>query len=128
MTCPPCTHDCNQGETCPAKSKKAKSQLESQEPDVQETLHWYAFNYRQAHTAQAHEMWLELEKFVDRKMNTHSPQRTWVGLTDKVITKVVDSMPRGINGWMSDWDLYEYARAIEAKLKKNNGFAEEKNT
>ena len=21
MTCPPCTHDCNQGETCPAKSK-----------------------------------------------------------------------------------------------------------
>jgi len=21
MTCPPCTHDCNQGETCPANSK-----------------------------------------------------------------------------------------------------------
>jgi len=86
MTCPPCTHDCNQGETCPAKSKKATSQLESQEPDVQETLHWYAFNYRQAHTAQAHEMWLELEKFVDRKMNTHSPQRTWVGLTNDELT------------------------------------------
>jgi hypothetical protein len=49
-----------------------------------------------------------------------SPQRTWVGLTDKVITKVVDSMPRGINGWMSDWDLYVYARAIEAKLKEKN--------
>jgi len=47
------------------------------------------------------------------------PQRTWVGLTDKVITKVVDSMPRGIKGWMSDWDLYDYARAIEAKLKEN---------
>jgi len=47
---------------------------ESQEPDVQETLHWYAFNYRQAHTAQAHEMWLELEQFVDRKMK--APQRT----------------------------------------------------
>jgi hypothetical protein len=44
----------------------------------------------------------------------------WVGLTDKVITKVVDSMPRGINGWMSDWDLYDYARAIEAKLKEKN--------
>jgi hypothetical protein len=49
-------------------------ELESQEPDVQETLHWYAFNYRQAHTAQAHEMWLELEQFVDRKMK--APQRT----------------------------------------------------
>jgi hypothetical protein len=47
------------------------------------------------------------------------PQRTWVELTDKVITKVVDSMPRGIKGWMSDWDLYDYARAIEAKLKEN---------
>ena len=71
MTCPPCTHDCNQGENCPARDKQLT-------------------------------------------------QRTWVGLTDKVITKVVDSMPRGINGWMSDWDLYEYARAIEAKLKEKN--------
>jgi hypothetical protein len=51
---------------------------------------------------------------------TAPPQRTWVGLTDKVITKVVESMPRGINGWMSDWDLYDYARAIEAKLKEKN--------
>jgi hypothetical protein len=49
-------------------------QDESQEPDVQETLHWYAFNYRQAKTAQAHEMWLELEQFVDRKMS--APHRT----------------------------------------------------
>jgi hypothetical protein len=40
-------------------------------------------------------------------------------LTDKAITKVIDSMPRGINGWMSDWDLYEFARAIEARLKEN---------
>jgi hypothetical protein len=47
-------------------------------------------------------------------------KKPWVGLTDKAITKVVDSMPRGINGWMSDWDLYEYARAIEAKLKEKN--------
>ena len=49
-----------------------------------------------------------------------SIKREWVDLTDKVITKVVDSMPRGINGWMSDWDLYDYARAIEAKLKEKN--------
>jgi transcription elongation factor Elf1 len=55
----------------------------------------------------------------DFALQHHPPQRTWVGLTDKVITKVVDSMPRGINGWMSDWDLYEFARAIEARLKEN---------
>ena len=48
---------------------------------------------------------------------TTPPQRK--PLTDKAITKVIDSMPRGINGWMSDWDLYEFARAIEAKLKEN---------
>ena len=35
-------------------------------------------------------------------------------LTDKAITKVIGSMPRGINGWMSDWDLYDFTRAIEA--------------
>jgi hypothetical protein len=55
-----------------------------------------------------------------RTTQPQPPQRTWVGLTDKVITKVVDSMPRGIKGWMSDWDLYDYARAIEAKLKEKN--------
>lgn len=35
-------------------------------------------------------------------------------LTDKRITKVISQMPNGINGWMSDWDLYEYTRAVEA--------------
>jgi hypothetical protein len=29
-------------------------------------------------------------------------------------------MPRGIKGWMSDWDLYEFSKAIEAKLKEKN--------
>ena len=47
---------------------------------------------------------------------TTPPQRK--PLTDKAITQVIDSMPRGIRGWMSDWDLYEFAQAIEAKLKE----------
>ena len=46
-------------------------------------------------------------------------QRTWVGLTDKQTTQVIKSMPRGIKGLMIDWDLYDFTRAIEAKLKKN---------
>lgn len=49
-----------------------------------------------------------------------APQRPWVDLTDEQITEVIDSMPQGINGWMSDWDLYEYARAVLAKSKEKN--------
>jgi hypothetical protein len=49
---------------------------------------------------------------------SHDAQRK--PLTDEQITEVIDSMPQGINGWMSDWDLYEYARAVEAKLKEKN--------
>ena len=41
-------------------------------------------------------------------------------LTDKAITQVVDSMPKKMKGFMVDWDLYEFARAIEAKLKERN--------
>lgn len=53
-------------------------------------------------------------------IDTTPPQRTWVGLTDEQITQVIKSMPRGIKGWMSDWDLYEFSKAIEAKLKELN--------
>ena len=45
------------------------------------------------------------------------PQRK--PLTDKAITKVIDSMPKKMKGFGVDWDLYEFARAIEAKPKEN---------
>jgi hypothetical protein len=45
------------------------------------------------------------------------PQRK--PLTDKAITQVIDSMPKKMKGFMVDWDLYEFARAIEAKPKEN---------
>ena len=35
-------------------------------------------------------------------------------LTDVIITKVIDSMPKGIKGWTIDWGFYDFARAIEA--------------
>jgi hypothetical protein len=50
-----------------------------------------------------------------------TPPRTWVGLTDEEIWTVLQF--RGYNT-----DTIEIARAIEAKLKQKNGFAEEKNT
>jgi hypothetical protein len=46
------------------------------------------------------------------------PQRTWQGLTNEDISEVV----RGTHNTAS------FVRAIEAKLKQKNGYAEEKNT
>ena len=47
------------------------------------------------------------------------PQRK--PLTDVIITKVIDSMPKGIKGWTIDWGFYDFARAIEAAhdIKEN---------
>ena len=52
---------------------------------------------------------------------THPPQRTWVGLTDEEITALKHNGERYISS-------QDFARAVEAKLKQKNGFAEEKNT
>ena len=61
MTCPPCTHDCNQGETCPAKSKQAIAELESRKPVAWEQFHGHMAG----------------------PFYQEPPQRTWVGLTDE---------------------------------------------
>ena len=65
------------------------------------------------------------EKFIGapdyyQRVNVYTalPQRTWVGLTDEEVRKIC----------VNEWGGYEQCRAIEAKLKEKNGFAEEKNT
>jgi hypothetical protein len=51
--------------------------------------------------------------------NNYPPQRTWVGLTDDEHCDI----------WYKEsLDWMEYGKAIEAKLKQKNGYAEEKNT
>ena len=45
------------------------------------------------------------------------PEREWVGLTDE------DELD-----WEEGGNLKDLVKAIEAKLKQNNGYAEEKNT
>ena len=52
---------------------------------------------------------------------THPPQRTWVGLTEQEQGAIMED----INAYGAK--LYSFAKAIEAKLKQKNGFAEEKN-
>jgi len=52
-----------------------------------------------------------------------SPQRTWVGLTDEEIVLIVAECAAS----HQHTDIH-FAKAIEAKLKQKNGYAEEKNT
>ncbi len=52
-------------------------------------------------------------------------QRQWVGLTDEEITELHHEIKVRLMGTYKTEDIY---RAIEAKLKQKNGFAEEKNT
>jgi hypothetical protein len=77
---------------------------------------------------EAYEMGLEAIAYY-----THPPQeqqscdkRTWVGLTDYEIG--VCSTEAAINRSEMVGGAVTFARAIEAKLKQKNGFAEEKNT
>jgi len=51
---------------------------------------------------------------------THPPQRTWVGLTDEEIDSYFED-----HGWSPSKDYYPVIKAIEAKLKQKNGYAEE---
>jgi hypothetical protein len=53
------------------------------------------------------------------------PQREWVGLTDEQISNLWCEVT---NTDFVTIDTHEFARAIEAKLKQKNGYAEEKNT
>ena len=55
---------------------------------------------------------------------TTPPQRTWVGLTDEDLPALA-----GDNGKVMELQqVRRFAKAIEAKLKQKNGYAEEKNT
>ncbi len=54
---------------------------------------------------------------------THPQQRTWVGLTDEERLKLYRQFEDCLES-----DGWEYEKAIEAKLKQKNGYAEEKNT
>lgn len=66
----------------------------------------------------------QMQSSVDKAVNRMA-QRTWVGLTDEEITELHHEIKVRLMGTYKTEDIY---RAIEAKLKQKNGFAEEKNT
>ena len=58
-----------------------------------------------------------LKNFANRIVELDRQQRTWVGLTDEEISKIIDAEI----GFNSCWGPEEnFARAIEAKLKEKN--------
>lgn len=59
-----------------------------------------------------------LQRDYDSLLADFQAQRTWHGLTDKDVSEIV----RGTHNTGS------FVRAISAKLKQKNGYAEEKNT
>ena len=61
-------------------------------------------------------------------IHTCSPQRTWVGLTDEDRKAAFESMPDMLDGFLKTWGWLHFSKALEAKLKQKNGYAEEKNT
>jgi len=68
--------------------------------------------------------WIADKQFQhEADLYTTPPQRTWVWLTDEDIGDAYVAWDDADGASFAD-----FARAIEAKLKQKNGYAEEKNT
>jgi len=102
-------------------AEQAIANLESQEP-----VAWRTFDGEGQYEYRAYE---ENETYADdwNKRNpnhkgwveplyTHSPQRTWVGLTDEEI----DHIYTGVRAVHHDVNSYVFCQAIEARLKEKN--------
>jgi hypothetical protein len=115
MTCPPCTHDCEQGKTCPAKSKQAVAEFESQEPVA------WGVDWGKAGDIACVSIIKRLPNDVIEVVAveyapysyTHPPQRTWVGLTNDEVNNFAAGCHLGnsVQG-----AIYK----AEAKLKEKN--------
>jgi hypothetical protein len=91
-------------EFCPKEViLQAADELERLAQPEQEPDYWLGYGL-QAHTEKPFEG--------ATPIYTSPPQRK--PLTDKAITQVINRMPKKMKGFMVDWDLYEFARAIEA--------------
>jgi hypothetical protein len=105
--------------------RQAIAELESQEP-VAWQVHPFDYGighegvYARTDRHEQVEMW-KRKGWTVQPLYTTPPQRTWQGLTDEEITALKHNGERYISS-------QDFARAVEAKLKQKNGFAEEKNT
>ena len=70
--------------------------------------------------------WEQLHEHIAGPFYTHPTQRTWVGLEGEEIRNLWEEATKPDRSTMTM--VTSFARAIEAKLKQKNGYAEEKNT
>ena len=102
MTCPPCTHDCDQGDTCPMRDKERERIIAANAPELEKV---------NAHIKRLEEQAYDLLgqlRVANIKLSMR-PQRTWVGLTDEEIQYCENLRnPEAI------------VEEVEAKLKEKN--------
>ena len=125
MTCPPCTHDCNEGRNCP--TGKGNNMTQEALAQTQEPVAWMfqhdetgRMNYVSNDGIHNPTMFLEMNPryALVCPLYTTPPQRTWVALTDEEVELY----------W--DWEdfqcgcgpstLFAMVRDIEARLKDRN--------
>ena len=130
MTCPPCTHDCNEGRNCP--TGKGNNMTQEALAQTQEPVAWMfqhdetgRMNYVSNDGIHNPTMFLEMNPryALVCPLYTTPPQRTWVSLTDEDWEPLYDKFAKHqeYGAFVSGWD--NFARAIEAKLKEKNNAA-----
>jgi hypothetical protein len=130
MTCPPCTHDCNEGRNCP--TGKGNNMTKEALAQTQEPVAWMfqhdetgRMNYVSNDGIHNPTMFLEMNPryALVCPLYTTPPQcsesfgkpSAWVGLTNNELQPIADEYRILFGGWVED-----FARAIEAKLKEKN--------
>jgi hypothetical protein len=103
-----------------------KEALAQPEPNYKKALEvWLDKTEWVQETVKPHELGMHRADVLKQRIEEASPQRTWVGLTDKEIEeiwKIAMFTDYGIGAELSNQPFVHYARTIEAKLKeKNNG-------
>jgi hypothetical protein len=85
---------------------------------------WNGWNICSKESAEAYEKtpYLHDWHYEVRRLYTTPSQRTWVSLTNEEIDSYFEN-----HGWSPSKDYYPVIKAIEAKLKQLNDYAEEKN-
>ena len=125
MTCPPCTHDCNEGRNCP--TGKGNNMTKEALAQTQEPVAWMfqhdetgRMNYVSNDGIHNPTMFLEMNPryALVCALYTTPPQRTWVGLDE---VEIVGCTCECIDvGEFNMSCAIDFARAIEAKLKGLN--------
>ena len=90
-----------------------KETLAQPEPNYKKALEvWLDKTEWVQETVKPHELGMHRADVLKQRIEEASPQRTWVGLTEDEVFEISNKMPYA--------DRFDFAEAIEAKLKEKN--------